>query len=280
VGAAPSAPAGGWAGFVSIAAFQQPAWTVHTEVFDGPLDLLLHLVRRDGIDLRQISIRRIADAYLEYLDKMYEVHLGIAAEYLVLAATLCPLKSLEILPRPPTDASGEEEPVDPRQVLVQRLLDHERFRQAADQLDQQRMLGRDTFAREPAELEGIERPLVAGIDAFGLLDLYHELLRKRSTPEPTYDLRGRGPDIGSCVRRVVERLGGKGGRAIFSEIILDIPTRVERILTFLAVLEMARLQWVQLEQKEHLGDVVLVSQIEVDADLSVVVGRIQMEGGE
>ncbi len=265
---------------MSGAAFQQAAWTVHTEIFDGPLDLLLHLVKRDGIDLRQISIRRIADAYLEYLDKLYEVHLGVAAEYLVLAATLCHLKSLEILPRPPTDTSGAEEPVDPRQVLVQRLIDHERFRQAADQLDQQRMLGRDTFAREPAEIDGAERPLIAGLDAFGLLDLYHELLRKQATPDPTYDLRGRGPDIGSCVRRVVERLGGPGGTAEFSQVILEIPTKVERILTFLAVLEMARLQWVEITQAEHLGPVILTSRIETDADLSVVVGRIQMEVGE
>lgn len=255
----------------------EPGWTVHTEIFDGPLDLLLYLVKRDGVDLRQVSIARIADAYLVYIGHMREMNLGVAAEYLVMAATLCHLKSLELLPRPPTDTSGDEEPEDPRQQLIERLVDHARFREAADALDDGPMLGRDSFARDPMDLGDTPKPLMSPIDAFGLLDLYHELLRKRDAPEPVHTVGDSGPDIGSCCRRVLRALGGPGGRATLDVVLDGLRTRVERILTFLAVLEMARLGWVGLEQAEHLGAVMLEGRVEAEIDLERVVGRIEVE---
>ena len=253
------------------------AWTVHTEIFDGPLDLLLYLVKRDGIDLRQVSIARIADAYLGYLDRMRELHLGVAAEYLVLAATLCHLKSLELLPRPPTDTTGDEEPEDPREALVRRLVDHQRFREAADALEQRPVLGRDSFARDPEEIPGSSRPLRSNLDAFGLLDLYHDLLRRKEQGPPTYDLKGDTPDIGSCVRRVLVALGGPGGRGELRELLKAVVRPVERVLTFLAVLEMGRLRWIAIEQLEHLGPVWFTSQVPQDQELSAIVGRIEMD---
>jgi segregation and condensation protein A len=254
------------------------AWTVQTEIFDGPLDLLLYLVKRDGIELRQVSISRIADSYLAYLDRMRELHLGVAAEYLVLAATLCHLKSIELLPRPPTDTSGDEEPEDPREVLVRRLVEHQRYREAAEALEMRPMLGRDSFAREPEEVPGAMRPMRAGIDAFGLLDLYHELLRRREKASATYDLAGDTPDIGGCCRRVLVALGGPGGRGELRDLLQAVLRPVERVLTFLSVLEMARLRWISIEQLEHLGPVFLTSRVEPDLDLSPVVGRFEVVG--
>src|SRR5690349_10294681 len=121
------------------------AFTVHTDVFDGPLDLLLHLVKRDGISLARLEVSRIADAYLAYLDQMRELDLAIAADWLVMAATLVHLKALELLPRPP--AILEEDETDPRDALLAQLADYERVKIDARALDARTMVGRDVLVR-------------------------------------------------------------------------------------------------------------------------------------
>lgn len=262
-----------------MAAVAHEVWTIHTEVFDGPLDLLLHLVKKEGVALRKISIARIADAYLDYLDRMRELHLGIAGDYLVLAATLCHLKSLELLPRPPTQATVEQDPVDPREAFVQRLVDYQRYREAADAIEERDWLGRDVFSREPSDLGNVPKPLVSGIDAFGLLDLYHHLLRRQAEPEAVHEVHQSGYDIGSCCRHVLKVLGGPGGECELSELLVGLRTRAERVVTFLSVLEMARLRWVEIVQSEHLGAVTVTSRVAVDVDLQPVVGRIEVAAG-
>ena len=138
-------------------------WTIHTEVFDGPLDLLLYLVRRDGIDLLKLPVARIADSYLAYLDRLRALNLSIAADYLVMAATLVHLKSLELLPRPPTPV--EEDDLDPREELVRRLREHARIAAAADQLAARPLLGEAVHSRAPLEVDDGERPLTTSADA-------------------------------------------------------------------------------------------------------------------
>lgn len=250
-------------------------WTVRTEVFDGPLDLLLYLVRRDGIDLQRVSMARIADAYLQYLDRMRELHLGIAGDYLVMAATLVHLKSMSLLPRPPTSTSAEEEPEDPRESLVRKLVDYQRFKEAAEELDRFPQIGRDVFVREA--MEAGERPLAAGISAFALLDLYHELLRRPKGQPAVHTVGGEGLDIGTMVRRVLDILGGPGRSMDFADVLRGTRGLAERVLTFLAVLEMARLSWVNLEQREHLGPVRVTARVAPDIDIQAVVGKVEVE---
>ena len=134
----------------------------------------------------------IADAYLGYLDKMRDLHLGIAGDYLVMAATLVHLKSISLLPRPPTSRSAEEEQEDPRESLVRRLVDYQRFKEASLALDARPHLGRDTFAREPVDLGDRPRPFAAGISAFALLDLYHDVLRRPKAQEVVHTVGGEG----------------------------------------------------------------------------------------
>lgn len=248
-------------------------WTVHTDVFDGPLDLLLHLVRRDGVDLRQVSMAQVCDGYLAYLDQMRVLHLGIAADYLVMAATLVHLKSLELLPRPPTSrvADGPEE--DPRERLVRRLVEHERFRAAAVVLDALPRVGRDVFVREPLSIADAPRRVVAGIGVFGLLDLYHQLLLRTSAAEPIHEVGGAGLDLGTVVRRCLQRLGGLGQETTLAALLAGIETLAERVLTFLGVLEMARLEWVTVDQAEHLGPVRITSLVTPDVDVELLMGR-------
>ncbi|TNE89518.1 MAG: segregation/condensation protein A [Deltaproteobacteria bacterium] len=252
----------------------QPEWLVQTEVFDGPLDLLLYLVRREGVDLRALPVARVADAYLAYLDKMRDLHLGVAGEYLVMAATLVWLKSLELLPRKPTlHEEEEEEGEDPREALARRLREYAQYREAADELDTRPRVGRDVFVRDPTEVEGEQRPVEAGIDAFGLLDLYYELITREAEPEPEYSVDTRTLSLEEACRFVLGTLSG--GRGELSALLSVLPTRRERILTFVAVLEMVRLGWVGLEQDEHLGPVQVEGKVSADVDLSRVMGRVE-----
>lgn len=256
------------------------SWSIETEVFDGPLDLLLYLVRRDGVNLRELAITPIADAYLEYVERMRELHLGVAAEYLVMAATLVYLKSLELLPRLPTNVEEEEEGVDPREALAKRLIEYERFRVAAEQLEARDMLNRDVFAREPLVFGDDERPFATDLDAFGLLDLYYELLCRevRATPEVSFG--DSGPDVGTCCRRVLVALGGPGQVRELGEVLRGFRTMPERVVSFIGVLEMARLSWVDVRQEVHLGPVWIESRVSQYHSLVQLVGSVDGEDAQ
>jgi segregation and condensation protein A len=253
-------------------------WTIHTEVFDGPLDLLLHLVNRDGVDLSRVSISGICDAYIEYLDKMRELRLNVAAEYLVMAATLCHLKSLSLLPRPPSPATDDGEPEeDPARTLARQLEAYQRYRDAAEALDDRPLLERDVFAREPEEIDGVERPLTAGIDAFGLLDLYWDLLAKQAAGPPTHTLPDDGPDLRRCCETVIRSLDEGEGRGELGSILRALERPAERVIAFIASLEMVRLQWIGLEQVGHLAPVNLWYKDRAAIDLSLLTGVIEAE---
>ncbi len=252
-------------------------WTVRTEVFDGPLDLLLYLVKRDGIDLRRVSIRRVCDSYLAYLEAMRDLHIAVASDYLVMAATLCHLKSLELLPRPP--AILEEEGVDPREQLARRLEDYARFKEASLALAARPMLDRTTFVRAPMDVGEIEQPLVPGVDAFGLLDAYHRVLTRPVKRTSTHTIHKPEVDIAACCRKVLRHLAGPGGTADLVELLRLFSRRAERVVTFLGVLEMCRLGWLEVVQGEHLGLVQITSRVQADHGLEALRSEI-VEGEE
>lgn len=247
------------------------AWTVHSDVFDGPLDLLLYLVRRDGVDLASFPIHPVADAYLAYLDRMRDLHLAVAGEYLVMAATLCWLKSLELLPRRP-EVVDDDDGEDPREALARQLCEYARYRDAADALDTRVQVGREVFVRTPAELDDDRRPVATGLDAFALLDLYHDLLTRDAAPDPELEIAAAGPDLATVARSVLAWLGGPGGRGELTALLTALSTRAERVAAFIAVLELARLRWVDLVQRKHLGPVDLVARVGPEVDLEAAVG--------
>ncbi len=250
-------------------------WTIHTEVFDGPLDLLLHLVRRDGIDLRRVQIARICDAYLAYLDRMRGLRINVASDYLVMAATLCHLKSLSLLPRPPSPTTDDGEPdEDPAEALARQLERYQTYRQAAEDLDDRPMLGRDVFVRPPEEVDAADRPVVAGIDAFGLLDLYWELLAARAAGPPTHHLPDEGPDLRACCEAVIATLDAGQGHGELGAILRGLTRPAERVVAFVASLEMVRLQWLGLEQDGHLAPVRLWFKDRRAVDLGLLTGVI------
>lgn len=254
-----------------------PTWTVHTEVFDGPLDLLLYLVKRDGIDLRGVSISKVCDSYLEFLDRLRELHIAVASDYLVMAATLCHLKSLELLPRPPAILVDEE--VDPKEALARRLDTYAQFKAAAEALDDRPIHGRDTFSRAPADVGEVETPLIPGIDAFGLLDLYYRLLTRPVAPERSHTIHKPEVDMADCCRRILAKLGGPGGVSELGELLRLFERRAERVIAFIGVLEMCRLGWLGLVQEAHLAPVGVSCRVAADQRLDAIRGEAEILGG-
>jgi len=248
-------------------------FTVHTDVFDGPLDLLLYLVKRDGIDLRDLPVAHVADAYLEYLERMRSLDLSLASDWLVMAATLVHLKSLELFPRASDQLTDEEELLDPKEQLRRQLEDYERVKAAAEALDALPRVGRDTYTRRPVEVPRGPRPVRTSLGAFGLLDLYHSVLVRKDKIDAVVRMHHSGPDVGQCCARVLQRLGSVGDRVDLVPLLRELPSGAERVVTFVGTLEMCRLHWLEVDQEEHLGPVI-VTQVRPIAqmDLALILG--------
>jgi segregation and condensation protein A len=153
-------------------------YSVRLPVFEGPLDLLLHLIRLNEVEITEIPIARIGEQYLDYLGVMQELDLDIVGDYLVMASTLAWIKSQMLLPAEQIDEDGE--PIDPRAELVARLLEYQRFKEVAEELGERDRLGRDVFAAQSGELEGAaesEREIEVGL--FDLVDAYRRALEAR-----------------------------------------------------------------------------------------------------
>ncbi|GDX78519.1 segregation and condensation protein A [Deltaproteobacteria bacterium] len=241
---------------------------VHIGVYDGPLDLLVYLVRREGVALREIPVARICDAYLQHLQNLDEIDVDRAGEYLAMASTLCLLKARELLPKAPRDEESEEE--DPRQALERRLVEYERFRDAAQDLGNRQLLDRDVFARPEVAVTASETPIDPNTDTWGLATLFYGLLEQRSAAPPEHKVTFEAYTMAETVRRVL-RLLDDGDEHTLSELWADMPFRRARLITFLGVLESARFQLVDVWQRIHLGAISLKALVRADdADLSML----------
>ena len=225
---------------------------VQIEPYEGPLDLLLFLVRRDGIDIRTLPIAHITREYLAALGALGAENLDQAGEFLVMAATLCELKSRELLPAMERPVEEGEEEEDLREALIRQLLEHQRYHEVVEVLSDRLWLGRDVFAR-PDDAVGCEdRPVEAGVDSFGLLEMLEELGSRRERRRPrVHSVEAETESVRDCAQRVVDRLED-GTEQRFESLIVGLSSPRSRILTFLAVLELARVGVVSIAQKAHL----------------------------
>jgi segregation and condensation protein A len=234
-----------------------PEWRVELPVFEGPLDLLLHLVQLNEVAITDIPVARICDQFHEYLGLMEELNLDIAGEYIYEAAELIHLKSRMLLPQSPRRAGEPEE--DPREVLVQRLLDYRRIKEAAQTLAEVHALRQGIWWRQapppdlPAEEAEVDLGEVSLFDLLtalrGALDRFH-----REHPSPLRLAREN-----FSVRGQIERLLGRLSRGRPYDLLADLKAlscRAEAIAAFLAVLELARLALVRLHQTAA-GDILL-----------------------
>jgi segregation and condensation protein A len=233
--------------------------------WEGPLDLLLHLIKKHELDILDIPVSFVTRKYLEYLDLMRSLEIDVASEYLVMAATLAHIKSKMLLPADPTAAAEEEaeaEDGDPRADLVRRLLEYQKYKNAAAELGGRAAIGRDLFPRGTTEPvpEG-QAPLMP-VSVFKLFDAFERLLQKT---EGLGDHHVMFERVG-IAERIVEltellELAGTG-RVLFEHLfqVVDAegrpraPTRGELVVTFLALLEMCKMRIARITQDDPLGE--------------------------
>jgi segregation and condensation protein A len=220
-----------------------PVYAVKLSVFEGPLDLLLHLIRINEVEITDIPIARIADQYIEYLDLMRELNIDVASDYLVMAATLAWIKSRMLLP--PEEGEDTEEGVDPRAELVARLLEYQRFKEVAAELGERTRLGRDVFAAhgaEPERPDESEREIDVGL--LQLLEAFRRVLSVARHSGAAHELEVEPISVRDCMIACMDHLGGREFMEfedLFRGADGQVGSRSLVVGTFLAILELARL---------------------------------------
>lgn len=230
------------------------AYPVRLERFEGPLDLLLHLIKKHQVDIYDIPIALITKQYLDYLDMMQELDLDIAGDFLVMAATLIHIKSRTLLPRPDPEQEDPEE--DPREALVRRLLEHQKFKAAAELLHDREIERSAQWSRPDqrvAEVVGDPPEPEVEVDLFSLMAAFRQVLeRARSRPQPY--LPAEHISIESRIELLMSQLAG--GEAFgFEDLFADVQTKPGIVVTFLALLEMIRLKLVRVFQQGSFGPI-------------------------
>ena len=251
--------------------------------FTGPLDLLLFLCRRHRLELSDIPIAEITTRYLEYIDLMQELDVELATEFLVMASELLELKARMLLPREESAAEQEEE-LDPREDLARRLREYEKFKQVAQELDQLPRDGRDTFSPGVSQLprESTQaQALYEFIDPFQLIAALADVLRT-SDAHPVEVLDIQRLTLRQRVEELLERLAD-GLTRTFSDLFVMRGSRMEIILTFLAILELAKLRLLALHQADTDGAIFVVPRYQdYDQALELVnrAGSLPADEGE
>ena len=233
--------------------------TVKLERFEGPLDLLLHLIKRDEVDIFDIPIAHITHQYLTYLDLMRQLDLEVSGEFLVMAATLMRIKAKMLLPLPASNA--EEDEGDPREELVQRLLEYRQFKEASEQLKDKEGFRRLLHARGIVATEDDAGPLpLAKVSLFDLLAALNRVLARRPSEAPVYSVQTEGFDVEDKMS-LIARTVAEEGRLLFSTLMLHARARMEIIVSFMALLELIKLGRVIIEQEEAFADIVILPRL-------------------
>jgi len=225
-------------------------YAVKLPVFEGPLDLLLHLIRQNEMEITDIPIAQVSAQYLEYLELMRSLDLDVAGEYLLMAATLALIKSRMLLP--PDEEDEEAEEGDPRAELVARLVEYQRYKEVAEQLGRRRLLGRDVFAAQGAESQGTAgAELGVEVGVFELLDSLRKLLEEASEREKTHEVEKETITVRQCMIDVMKTLEGEESlefTTLFRRGKDGPASRTLVVATFLAILELVRLSALSIYQ--------------------------------
>lgn len=231
------------------------SYRVKLAVFEGPLDLLLHLIKKEEVDIYDIPVARITDEYLQYLNLLETMNLDVAGEYLVMAATLTHIKSRMLLP--PSEDEAEEPDEDPRADLVQQLVEYQRYREAAMALGERPVLTRDVFRRDPSapasdQGDGIRLRDVSVTD---LLEAFREVM-ERSLRESFHEIVTEEISVDECVELIVRRME-MDGPLRFRDLFAGAPSRRRMVATFLALLELVKRQAIHARQEEDGAEILL-----------------------
>jgi len=228
---------------------------VRLDQFEGPLDLLLSLIRRQKIDISDIPIASITGQYLDYLRQAEELNIDLGGEFVFMAATLIHIKSRMLLPSDPLVPEKEQE--DPRADLVRQLLEHEKFVQAAQMLREKRIIEENTWTRPALEtfLETDEEPELA-VGVIDLVSTFEKVL-ERAKNRPTYEVAGEDVSVASRIQYLKNLLLTEDGPLSLIDVFDRQPNRRALLATFLAVLELVRMNAIVLRQKKLFGEIVI-----------------------
>ena len=245
------------------------AYSVSLPTFEGPLDLLLHLCQKHELDILDIPIGFVTEKYLEYLAVMQLMDLDLASEYLVMAATLAHIKSKMLLPAPPPgqedDALAEDEE-DPRESLIRRLLEYQKYKQAGADLQARGVVGRDIFFRGSTLEEAVHTgvPPLAQVPLFSLVEAFQAVLAK-SKIKLSHDVVHERITLTDRINELVDVLRTRR-RIQFEELFTDSATRFDLVITFLALLEMTKLRMTRLVQVDPLAPIYVEFSAQVNSD--------------
>lgn len=253
------------------------AVTYKLDTFEGPLDLLLHLIDKSEIDIQDISIHEITDQYMEYLHSMQELELDITSEFLVMAATLLSMKSNQLLPKPPVMEweeypEYEDEEYDPREELIRKLIEYRKFKGIAEHLRDKEMDRSLIFTKEPEDLAPfmpeVQSNPVEGLHVDDLIMAFQKALRKASRRSQVATIHRDEISVKDRIRDIVTmfRPSGRGTKLMFTNLLHHEMSRHEVVVTFLAILELMKMKQVRCYQDKLFEDIVIQWQGELDED--------------
>lgn len=235
-------------------------YSVKLDAFEGPLDLLLHLIRKNEVDIYDIPIALITRQYLDYLKIMKDLNLDLAGDFLVMASTLLQIKSRMLLPVPEPEEGEGDESDDPRAELVRRLVEYQRYRDAGLELGTRELLGREVFARPCRDgccLEGVavveDGPLE--LDLFELVEAFRSLLARMPLARAHEVAAQETLSVVDAINQILTRLEGQESLEFEALFQPDEMTRELMIITFLALLELCRIRLVKVLQNSRYGPI-------------------------
>ncbi len=235
-----------------------------TDIYEGPLDLLLDLIRKQDIDIYDIPIARITEQYLAYVEKIRELDVNVAADFIYMAAVLIHIKSKMLLPRDPSAKAEELE--DPRTELVNRLLEHEKFKSAAQMLLQKQQI-EDAVLTNPSlkefiDAEGTEPEIAA--DVIDLVKTFQQILERVRT-RPMINVNEESVTVGQMIDYLRRRLSLETRPIRLKQLLMRMESRQALVCMFLALLELVRLQAIQVRQEKLFGEIAVRKHVGFDA---------------
>ena len=234
-------------------------YKVKFEVFEGPMDLLLYLVKREEVDIYEVNLTKIAREFIEYVDLMREFDIEIAGEFLVMASTLMYIKSKELLPvDQQVAAEDEDEGEDPRWELIRKLVEYKKFKDAAGKLETMEAEQEEVYPRRPAKQE-FEVPEDRGprveVSLFDLINAVNDVIKRvESRQTGSEEIFDEQFTVAEKIAAIRERIDGAAGFT-FTELFAGAASRNEVVATFLAMLEMIRLRQIKITQAENFGEI-------------------------
>lgn len=237
-----------------------PNFRIQLPNFEGPLDLLLYLIQKHELDILDLPIAFVTEKYVQYIGTLQRLNLDVAGEYLVMAATLAHIKSKGLLPEPPKDPDDvAEEDIDPRADLIRRLLEYQKFKYAAEQLGGRGLAGRDVFGRGVHAEEASGPPPLAPVGVFKLIDAF-QAIAKRLDKDLSLEVTAERTTINERIEEILDELAVRK-RMSFEMLFETVASTYDLVVTFLALLEMAKSRLVRIYQSEPEAPIYLEQRL-------------------